>query len=291
MDRVAIFVDAGHVYAGGSAALTGEAKKRSEMTIDAAKITALLQDKAKKISGLPLLRIYWYDGLVSGRLSTDQTVLAGTENVKLRLGIVNTAGEQKGVDARIVTDLADLARNSAICDAILIGGDEDLRIGVELAQDRGVRVHLLTVESTNVSQDLRYAADTVSQISKAEVAGFLSVNPATVPPAPQARPAPRPAATAMGDALAQAMTGAKAKAPATATQPTVEYAKVVREYLDTLSAPEVSALKSALATSGSIPREHDARILARARDSIRRDLDIDEKKALRTEVRTQGEAK
>ena len=56
------------------------------------------------------------------------------DNVKLRLGQLNSAGQQKGVDSLIVTDLMELARNKAISDAVVVTGDEDIRIAVQIAQ-------------------------------------------------------------------------------------------------------------------------------------------------------------
>jgi hypothetical protein len=43
------------------------------------------------------------------------------QDVKVRLGFVNSVGEQKGVDWLIVTDMIALARNRAISDAALHG--------------------------------------------------------------------------------------------------------------------------------------------------------------------------
>ncbi len=78
-------------------------------------------------------------------MSLEQTTLAHHAGLKLRLGTLNNAGEQKGVDSLIVTDLIELARNGAIADAVLISGDEDLRVAVQVAQTFGVRVHVLAV--------------------------------------------------------------------------------------------------------------------------------------------------
>ncbi|WP_185731211.1 MULTISPECIES: NYN domain-containing protein [unclassified Burkholderia] len=301
MDRVAVFVDAGHVFAGGSASISGSAKKRHEITLNVPAIFALLEEKACALSDLPLLRIYWYDGLVNGRQSTDQQSLASTDNIKLRLGIVNAVGEQKGVDARIVTDLADLARNSAICDAVLVGGDEDLRIGVELAQERGVRVHLLTVEGTNVSNLLRQESDTNTQITRKEVSTFLTINPAA-PPQPAKAPAqaapPQTAAkfaqAMKGTCAVQPTTGNSqpAKPPEKVSEKTVDYPAVVAQYLASLTEPEKAAFESAMASSSSsVPREHDGKVLAQARDSIGRSLTSEELRYLRDEVRKQTATK
>ena len=132
---------------------------------------------------MKLLRIYWYDGALSNRLGTDQQLLASSDNVKLRLGIVNTLGQQKGVDSKIVIDLSDLARNRAISEAVLAGGDEDLRIGMELAQQCGVRVHLLTIEGSSCSPTLKQESDTHSTIVRTDVGSFLSVTVSQAAPA------------------------------------------------------------------------------------------------------------
>jgi uncharacterized LabA/DUF88 family protein len=289
MDRVAVFVDAGHLYAGGAAALSGSTKKRSEMILDVSALANLLAEHARLASNLPLLRIYWYDGLVNGRLSTDQQILASTNNIKLRLGIVNSVGEQKGVDARIVTDLAELARHGAICEAVLVGGDEDLRIGVELAQERGVRVHLLTIESSNVSHLLREAADTTAQITKAEVGRFLIINPST----PVSRSSASTPCVAQETARALQAIGigrtSLADSMCSAAEQ-VDFATVVREYMSALSHAEKGALKAAIRAASGVPGDHDRKILARARDSIRRNLHPDESRKLRREVRSQVEA-
>jgi uncharacterized LabA/DUF88 family protein len=277
MDRVAVFADAGYLYAGGSTAISGSSKKRQELTLDVTVCVQYLVQKAEQLTGLKLLRIYWYDGAISSRLSTDQQLLAASDNVKLRLGIVNTFGEQKGVDAKIVTDLADLARNRAISEAVLLGGDEDLRIGMELAQQYGVRVHLLTIQGSTCSTPLRQEADTHSTIASDVIRTFLSVTlaPATtiaLPAAattPTATPAATPAATTV------------------AAEITTAFNAVVTSYLSTLAASEQAALKSAIQTGAGVPGEHDGRLLASARTQIGRLLENAEKTTLRGILKTQ----
>jgi uncharacterized LabA/DUF88 family protein len=80
--------------------------------------------------------------------------LAHLDNVKVRLGFVNSVGEQKGVDSLIVTDMIALARNRAVSDAVLVSGDEDLRVGVQQAQEFGVRVHLVGIKPSGGNQSL-----------------------------------------------------------------------------------------------------------------------------------------
>ncbi len=167
MDRVAVFVDAGYLFAQGSLLVAGEKLHRSELHLDHDKVIATLAELATEVSSLPLLRIYWYDGSSSGP-STQQLALAFRANVKLRLGFVNQHGQQEGVDALIVTDLINLARNRAMADALVLTGDGDLRVGIQQAQELGVRVHLLGIEPAreNQSPALVQEADTVHELRK-----------------------------------------------------------------------------------------------------------------------------
>ena len=177
MTRVAIFVDVGYLYSAGAVALTGSANAREGMDLEQQETIARLKVTTNQVTNeVPILRIYWYDGLVRGRLSQEQQALAHSNGVKLRLGVV-TAGRQKGVDSLIVTDLIELARNHAISDAVLLSGDEDLRIGVQIAQSFGVRVHLIGIEPSrgNQSDLLMQEADTTTEWSRNDIQGILSL--------------------------------------------------------------------------------------------------------------------
>jgi len=178
MDRVAIFVDAGYLFAQSSKLLSGERRTRGEMKLDFDKVLERLESLSQAITGVPLLRIYWYDGTATG-LSAEHQALAFKPRVKVRLGFVNTAGQQKGVDSLIVTDMINLARNRAMSDAILLSGDEDLRVGVQQAQEFGIRVHLLGITPCRGSQSqfLLQEADTTHEWAREEIAKFMSHTP------------------------------------------------------------------------------------------------------------------
>ena len=99
MDRVAVFVDAGYLYAGGAKSVSGnDGTKRHDVELNIPIVIPYLIKQAEAISQQKLLRIYWYDAAPSGRLTTDHQILASTDNVKLRLGVINGFGQQKGVD-------------------------------------------------------------------------------------------------------------------------------------------------------------------------------------------------
>lgn len=269
MTRVAVFVDAGYLFAQGSTALTGSKKGRTSLQLnETAALAALTETALEKTSGGSLLRVYWYDGAVNYRGPTlEQEALAKADNVKLRLGFINSHGQQKGVDSLIVTDLIDLARNRAISDAVLLSGDEDVRIGVQIAQSFGVRVHLLGIEPSRGSQSkqLLHEADTTTEWDKATVAKFLVVKSI------------EPGATS----AEKLDTNEKESIPTQASDLEGAIFSVIDTLLKELSSEELQKLKLHFDDRPNVPPEYDGKLLARCRAAIGRDLDSAEKKRLR----------
>jgi uncharacterized LabA/DUF88 family protein len=269
MKRAAICVDAGYLYAQGSASITGTVKPRSSLSIDPPKVlSALCAVVEKHAAGCPLLRCYWYDGHIASKGPTlDQEQIANLDNIKLRLGFINSAGQQKGVDSLIVTDLIELARLGAICDAVLVSGDEDVRVGVQIAQNYGVRVHLIGIAATagrNQSKALLQEADTTTVWSTADVAKFLSVREMS------------PVSTAASSTVS-AVASAPSAASATAT---IEKASL--GYADEIDSSDVGKLMTYWETQKGIPPEFDGRLLARNRAELGRDLEMAEKRLARS---------
>ncbi|MCY4558925.1 MAG: NYN domain-containing protein [Chloroflexi bacterium] len=177
MPQIAVFVDAGYLYAQGSALLKGRKLGREWIRLsEKAALDQLAKTACAVASGCRLLRIYWYDGVLrSNRPSIEQDLIGQSANTKLRLGLVNSRGQQKGVDSLIVTDLIELARNRAITDALILCGDEDIKIGVQVAQTFGVRVHLLGIKPAKGSQsdNLMMEADTCHEWNEAIVSTWM----------------------------------------------------------------------------------------------------------------------
>ena len=177
MDRCAVFVDAGYLYAEGGK-LFGAGPKRRYVHVNPLKANKFLVDRATAACGLPALRTYWYDGARDRVPTAEHQAVADLPNVKLRLGRLNQKNLQKGVDALIYHDLATLARERAISEAFLLSGDEDLREGVRAAQEVGVRVTLLGILTLsgerNQSRELAREADDVVTLTKEQLSGFVS---------------------------------------------------------------------------------------------------------------------
>lgn len=176
MDRFAVFVDAGYLYAEGGK-LCCYTPERKSIRLHSSEANKFLMSLAKQACRLSPLRTYWYDGAKDGVPTKEQQLIAALPNVKLRLGRINAENQQKGVDALIYRDLMTLAHEQAISEAYLLAGDEDLREGVRAAQDIGVRVTLIGVASRssarNQSKELVNEADETIMLTKQDLADFI----------------------------------------------------------------------------------------------------------------------
>lgn len=272
MLQIAVFVDSGYLYAQGSALLDpeGQRQKRTDIRLNVEDLITALKNRATDVAlDARLLRIYWYDGMPrGGRLSTEQAWIARSHDLKLRLGMINSLGEQKGVDSLIVTDLIELARNQAISDALIISGDEDIRVGVQVAQTFGVRVHLIGIEPARESQspDLMNEVDTCVEWGHADVRSWMTLRS-------DLRTAP-------------VDTG---RAEAVMTEPTVvatdfeeNCAKVISEVLDQMHSLDLDRLKTDLDSNrDQIPSDIDRPTLSRLHKRLGRLLTDEERRAYR----------
>lgn len=266
MDRFAIFVDAGYFFAAGAYAITSSHVPRHNISLTSAVSTIkdLCEYGVKQSSAPALLRVYWYDAMMGPRPSMEQSALAHLAGVKVRLGSLNNAGEQKGVDSLIVTDLIELARNRAISDAILVSGDEDLRIAVQLAQTYGVRVHILAVgdAARNVSPALKMEADSLEALDVAWLTLHLNIAAAATP---------------------QATTGLTQPVNAAPSDNSLEDAarSVCNELLDGAEEEVLANLAAHLKASTVVPPEFDGKLIAKTAKEMKRRLTSDEMRKIR----------
>lgn len=142
----AVYVDVGYLLAAAATRVTGSSLRRG-IQADYESLIAWLVEHAETDSGLPLLRVNWYDagGRPGGMPDASQDEIGQLARVKLRLGRLSYSGEQKGVDVRIGLDLAIQARQRVADVVYLVSGDDDLTEAVEDAQSHGVQVVLLAV--------------------------------------------------------------------------------------------------------------------------------------------------
>ena len=253
--RFALLVDAGYLFAEGSKPLSQSGRnplRRVSVVLDQTKtIAKLLETAVEKTGGASLLRIYWYDGVLPGGLSDDQRALANTDDVKFRAGVVNPAGQQKGVDSLIVTDLIELSRNHAISDAVLLSGDGDLRIAVQIAQSFGVRVHLVSIEPASFddqsrSQLLSQEVDTTTEWIRSDVAQLITLKPGF-------------------DVIEESSGSARPSEIIDEVKTILEQA--VDEVIDPLGESDMNDLAEKIQHDNRIPEEYDRRLLNAARSN------------------------
>lgn len=161
--HTALYIDAGYLLAAAATRLTGSSFRHS-VDVDYGRLLNDLIDLVEKRTGLPILRVYWYDAARDGIATPAQERIALLPKVKLRLGRIGVEGEQKGVDLRIGLDMVGHSRNGAVAAMYLLSGDDDLTEAVEEAQSQGVQVIVLAVPSKTgerhgVSKHLMLAAD------------------------------------------------------------------------------------------------------------------------------------
>ncbi len=251
MNRVAIFVDAGYLFAQGAAALVGAPLPRSSVDLNqSAAVDKLLEVARDKAGDSSLLRVYWYDGVLRQGPTPEQERIADADDVKLRLGFVSFAGQQKGVDSLIVTDLIELSRNQAISDAVLLSGDEDVRVGVQIAQLYGVRIHLIGIEPSSESQSRRLMqeSDTTTEWSRSDIGEILTIRrDADASAAPES----------LGNADKLEIDSATA----------VSLNEVTNSLVESLT-PEGLNLVASLRAREAVPQEYDRLLLIRGSEAI-----------------------
>lgn len=186
MNRLAILVDAGYLLSQSVQILSGQhSKSRKDLAMPDPQglIAMLIEQSFAALGNRNLLRVCWYDG-VAGRPSAEHEALAQLPDVQFRAGTISKSGLQKGVDSKIMADLIELSGNQAISDAVLVTGDGDLVVGMDLAQRRGVRVAVIGLEEPglgvahNQSFEMVCAADRVRRIGKSDIAPFLALQSA-----------------------------------------------------------------------------------------------------------------
>jgi len=178
LDRCAVLIDAGHLLAETGKLICGT-KNRALISADYSGMLAEVASMVEDDADLPLLRSYWYDAAPDAVPTFEQLRIGDLSGVKVRLGRL-TRGQQKGVDALIYRDMVTLARERAVASMYLLGGDDDLLEGMLSAQDLGVQVTVLGVETLggrNQSGTLIREADDHIVLKKEFWSQYVSLAP------------------------------------------------------------------------------------------------------------------
>ena len=184
--RYAVLVDAGYFYAALATRISGSSY-RGAVKVNEEQFISRLLEQVEAECGADLLRVLWYDGARDGMPDSDQRRIGNLDGVKLRMGRINTYGEQKGVDLRLGLDLLLMAVNRTIEFAYVISGDDDLTEAVEDAQQLGLRVKVLAVPQAGhdavpfaVAKSLALAADGVLLIDPKHISESVTEAPSII---------------------------------------------------------------------------------------------------------------
>lgn len=200
-----LYVDAGYLLASAATRVSGTSL-RNGIHVDFGQVIGSLISEAEERSGVPLLRVHWYDSARNGLPDAQQERIGELSKVKLRLGRFGVDGQQKGVDLRIGLDLVAHARNGAADVFFLVSGDDDLTEAVEEAQVHGVQVVVLAVPSADgkphgVSRHLIRAADELAIVPPHLIdEAVLRVETPRQPQPAVIAPTPTPATTTQPNA-------------------------------------------------------------------------------------------
>ena len=171
--KCSLFVDAGYLLASSASRLTGTSL-RSGIHVKYRRLIRGLIKAAEETTGLPVLRVHWYDSAKDGVPDRSQERIGELPKVKLRLGRFGYDGQQKGVDLRLGLDMVAHAHHKAAEVFLLVSGDDDLTEAVEDVQVHGVTVLVLAVPGADgqphgVSRHLVRAADEIITLDPAVI--------------------------------------------------------------------------------------------------------------------------
>lgn len=198
--RFSVHVDAGYLYGALATRLTGSANRAAIKVTDRALVDELRR-LAEQDCGGQSLRLLWYDAGRNGQPDPRQEAIGMLDGVKLRMGRVSPAGDQKGVDLRLGLDLVSMSNTQSVGIAYVVSGDDDLSEAVSDAQDRGLQIKLIGVPDAtgaplNVAKHLRLTADALLLLSAEAIdriaARVVPTTPTTPPTPSPAPPSPAP---------------------------------------------------------------------------------------------------
>lgn len=286
MGRFVVLVDAGYLLSQAVQILSEQrSKSRKDLVIVDAQglIAKIVSHAVAALGNSDLLRVYWYDG-VSGRLSAEHEALSLLPDVQFRAGTISKSGLQKGVDSKIMADLVELSSHHAITDAVLVTGDGDLVVAIDLAQRYGVRVAVLGIEdlaqgvSHNQSFEVVCAADRVRRLGQLDIAPYFSCplaspkpsdRAAAASPAPAKKPALKKAATPKTPAVAKPLKEEAKPVPSPAQDKPhlAELPDIVKQIIAAASPPFD---QSAVTPTGALGQAIDTKLLKAATEILGR---------------------
>ena len=288
--QVAVFVDAGYLFALGSIAITGQTSKRDRLGVNSDVFLNEVKSLVRQLTGTkPLLRVYWYETSTSNRVLANEHVLIGqTNEIKLRIVPLHQHNFRTAVTSAIARDLAELGRNGAISDALVLARNDALRTGVEFSQSYGVRIHMLEIFA---EQDSEFSAmcsdaDTNTAWYREHVEKFLVEQDLS--------------ATPELDNSVRFLSSAAPRERTFSLEAEFESPRILREipdetrdaihtvvieYIEQLYDEELEACMGYWRNGRGVPNAYDKSLLFECRNALERNLTEDERVVMRSSFR------
>lgn len=272
MHRYALLIDANYFFNAGAYALTGMHQPRRALGLaNPAALVAALHQAAQALCDAPLpLRAYWFDSVTGTKPTPEQSALAYLPGVKLRLGAAGHVDEATAPAHLLGDTLVALAQARAVCDAVVLTGDEGLRTAMLQAQTLGLRVHLLALgdATKSVSPALRTEVDSLHTLDADWLRTHLRVTQAP--------------AMAVNAGVASGASDGGETTPADDEASLHAAARSISlTLLDDAGDDPVLDLSEHVKTNRSIPPTFDGRLIARTSRAMNRTLTETEKRAVR----------
>lgn len=288
--QVAVFVDAGYLFALGSISIAGQTSKRERIGIKSDVFLTEIKSLVRQLTGAkPLLRVYWYETSTSNRvLGTEHVHIGQTNEIKLRIVPLHQHNFRTAVTSAIARDLAELGRNGAISDALVLARNDALRTGVEFSQSYGVRVHMLEIfaEQDSEFSALCSEADTNTAWRRVDVEKFLfEQDLATIvdyDTTLRSYQKPPPTDRSMSVEPSYEPQQLAREIP-DETRDAIH--NVVIEYIEQLYDEELEACMGYWRNGRGVPNSYDKSLLFECRNALERNLTEDERVVMRSSFR------
>ena len=288
--QVAIFVDAGYMFALGSIALSGSALPRMRVGVN----IDSLQESVKRVvrdvaGGKPIVRTYWYDNSTSNRfMSNEQLKIGEIDGIKLRLVALHQQNLKTGAASAIARDVIELSSKGSISDALIFARNDMLRTAIEIAQSFGVRAHILEIfpEETSQFSFVKFDVDTLTSWTSTDLKKILFEQ--DTPPEAEFH-GPAMGRHSVGGSEGRHLIRLRNTSVPPETEEKIN--NVVGAFIEELFEDELEQCMEFWRTGRGVPNTYDKSLLIECRNSLERNLTDAERQVMRSSFREKVEAR
>lgn len=284
--QVAIFVDAGYMFALGSIALTGSALPRPRMGVHVDPLQNALKQVVRDVSGAkPIVRTYWYDNSTSNRaMSNEQLKIGEIDGIKLRLVALHQQNVKTGTASAIARDLIELSSKGSISDALVLARNDMLRTAIEICQSYGIRVHILEIFPDEKSQFsyIKSDVDTLTSWNASDLREILFEQELVMESDYQQVYSPRTASETEHEPRPFSFRRSIHTTTDVNEETKDRITTVVKDFVEELYDDELESCMEFWRTGRGVPNTYDKSLLIECRNALDRNLTDSERQVMRS---------